>query len=572
MKAEGAAGSPPDSGRAALAWLARAKLRGAVRRQWRRLREPKHLFFALLGLLLIALWLGFALTGFLRGGSGVVGSVEVLVLARLVAMGLLTVTLLGGLAAPGLLLAKDEVERLLSAPISQRELLRFRLRRQFLASSPGLVIFALLFAPRAPSPASAVLGTALIVLSIVLVSQAASLVAAALRRRLPTRAFQILLMLLAAVMGGVVAMWLGTSGPPITEAADSGRGWWDHPLLLLAALPVEPLVRVIAAPDLLGAVPWAALTAVGLAGLYAAILAWPLDLREAVLDTSLRMARAQAAIARGRWGLGTSSRAAQRRPAPWWFGRGPAGALVWHKSTGLLRRSRGSLLLAGLVFVGLAVFGAWTMRMLGMEEDPNQRMLGTLGASGTLVFFGALYFCGMLRCDLREEFERLAQIKAYPLGFRWIFGALLVPQWALASLALVGLIAFNLLWMPEAWPALLPAAALVPLLIAFWLGLDNTFFLVWPTRLVPGAAGSLQQVGRTAVLYMLRGLALFGMFLAVALVVVPIVIALEGALPVPALLLVCGAAATVPLLAGTALIWWLGGRALANFDPARDLG
>jgi len=103
------------------------KLKGAARRQLRRLKTPTGALFALLGFGLLILWLGTtALTVFL--GMREPADPEWAQPLTRVGLGILWITALtGSLAHRGLYLPPAEIERFFSAPLERADLVRYRL-------------------------------------------------------------------------------------------------------------------------------------------------------------------------------------------------------------------------------------------------------------------------------------------------------------------------------------------------------------------------------------------------------------------------------------------------------------
>ncbi|MEZ5976930.1 MAG: hypothetical protein R3F34_01760 [Planctomycetota bacterium] len=336
----------------------------------------------------------------------------------------------------------------------------------------------------------------------------------------------------------------------------------SHPLLQRIAVPVEPLVATFVAEDtreaLLRGLPCLAAVLV----LFELVRRWPADWREVAIATSSRVGK-RLDRAR-RLGTGASSTAiskwAARRSVPWLLGRSPTGAVFWRKSASIFRRARITLVVAGLTL--LVGVGGLRLYARDFEGDPGW-------AVGLLVVFGSIYLSGTLRFDLREEVDRLEQIKSWPLRSSRLFLALLLPQVAVVGTFIsIGAALFAIL-MGTLSPSLLLALAFLPVFLLGWVATDNVFFLLWPVRVVPGADGVLQDVGRASVLFLCRAV-LVGLALALSIGAAYVAWSLQA----PDTDTFRRAAVAAPAAWFVLLLWAVlavrsGGKALVRFDPSR---
>lgn len=552
-------------GAAPLVLLATLKLKGFVRGQLRRLRTPTGVLFAFVGLGLAASWIASLALGQWAAMAGGRDDVSPeLVRAALVLFTLVSV--FAQLGQRGLYLQPAELDMLLSAPVSRARLFGHRLACGLSRAIVGALLLGAAGAFRLPTATGAFLGATCLTIGITLLGQTVSLGAAQLEHRLPGAVVGLLGKLAALVVVG--ALFVLFAAPIDLIQLDDPLALTREPWFRALALPFEPLAGVLLAPSasdaLVRGLPLLGLLAVA----FELLRRWPFDWREIAVATTSRMG-ARLDRAR-RLGTGASStgvsRWAARRRVPWLFGRGPVGAVFWRKSASILRRARVTLLFAGLTLtVGVGALLSVTGQLGG--EDLTASNVGW--APLFLVVFGSVYLSAGLRFDLREEVDRIGELKAWPLSSRGLFAALLLPQVAVVGSFLgLGCAVFAVLGDLPLAPVL-ACLVFLPAFLIGWVATDNLFFLLWPVRVVPGADGALQDVGRASVLFLCRGL------------VASVALALAGgggALawwltpgPDDALArLVAGAAVAVAVTSGWgALALTLGGRVLARFDPSR---
>ncbi|QDU84389.1 hypothetical protein Pla163_14960 [Planctomycetes bacterium Pla163] len=539
--------------------LALLKLRGVVRKQLRRLRTPTGILFAFVGVGLAASWIVSLSFGAMAAGSHG-APVPQPHLVRLLLFMFLVVNVFAHLGQRGLYLQPAELDLLLSAPVSRARILGHRLMCAFGRATAGAVLLGAAASFRVPTATGAFLGALCLTVGLTLLGQGVSLAAAQVERWVPLRLLDVAGKIgVALVAAAFVALALA---PPsfddlnLLELAQS-------PVLGVLTWPLEPLVATF-----LAATPGAALSnglpLLGLMAVFFELLRrWSFDWREVAVTTSGRLG---ARIARARrLGTGASaanvSRWAARRRIPWVVGRGPLGAVFWRKSASILRRARVTLLFAGLT-LALGVGGLLAVTR-EFEHD-------TGWAASLLIVFGSVYLTGGLRFDLREDLDRIEELKAWPLSSRRLFLALLVPQiTVVGGFLALGCVILTVVGGGGPIP-LACALAFLPVFLTGWVATDNLFFLLWPVRIVPGADGMLQDVGRTSILFLCRGVVAGG------------VLALSALLGWGAFRLSAGSGlgedlrlllATPAVLAGlgvwAAVALRLGGRALARFDPSR---
>jgi hypothetical protein len=293
------------------------------------------------------------------------------------------------------------------------------------------------------------------------------------------------------------------------------------------------------------------------------------DFRELTLATSADVAKRLARRRRGGVSSGKVWSTAIGWNVPWLFGRGPFGAIAWRKIGSMVRKASGTMMVS-LLIISLITFGVG-----GMHESGARAAGGLEALFGPLAIatFGTLYLTAGLRFDFREDLERMDVIKSWPVAPWKIFLAMLLPEVALVSVLLDGAITVRAtLDHALAWPVFGMLAGL-PLFALLWVALDNTVFLFVPVRFVPGQDGSLQNMGRTAVLMMAR-IVLFGVLIGGAAVPVIAMNLMSSVIGLSeASIWIIGMGGALFLLAlEVAFAIWVGGKALARFDVARDRG
>lgn len=563
-------------GSPALALLLRLKLRGVVRRQWRRLRTPKGLFLSLLGVAAFGLWIVSLTVSFARSQAPFGPEAGEL---RVRAFGLVLVFLsfTGALSNRGLYLPRSEIERLFSAPLARADLVRYRLVAGGLRSLLGGLILGLFGAHRMPSPWTAFVGITLAMQTLPVLNQFVAIALGGLEqraaqslRRLGHGLLLALLVLLAAVVFVLVTdrplVELPWVGGWLARTVDVEGELLAHPVLARATAMVVPWARMIAAPTPSAFAPWFLLCL----GLHLALVELcarlPIDFRELSLATSVRAAARQARFRRGGGVAATrASRASARWRIPWLFGRGPAGAIAWRKCAGLVRKAKGAFWVALLALLFITIFAN-----LLLDGSPAEQALGMPVMIATL---GTIYLCSGLRFDFREELERMDVIRAWPLAPARVFLAMLLPEVLLVAFLVGATVLGEATLARRLTLDAVAVAACLPFLVFAWVAGDNLVFLFAPVRVVPGQDGFVQNAGRRmlqmgllgAVLLVLGGLGAVG-FLGATLLV--------DALGAPeAITRAAGYAGLLAVLAaGDALLVLLGGLVLRRFDVARDRG
>lgn len=554
--------------------LVALKLRGTLRKQLRRVRTPAGALLFLLGCSLFGLWIFGLVIGYQGQGDSQLDAELRLPLAQLLITIMTLVTFASSLTHRGLYLPPEEIERLFSAPVARRELIRYRLLVTCGRSLSGALILGLLVRSRTPVPSFGFLGAVGTMMTLPVAAQGLSIIAGDAENRLlgwlPGKTLRLLIVGIAlAAWLVVIFLFFGAEDAAGTLAEfgvqDGLAGILALPPVVWVTAPTKPWACLIMASTPAEFARWGALCAAVWVALYQLTTRLNVDYRELSLETSADVARRLSRARKG--GLGASASEASKRTAGWaiprLFGRGPAGAIAWRKTVGILRKARGT------AFTSVAIIAFLTLltSAVASGSEPQQ----VLGGAAFLVGMGALYLGGGLRFDFRDELDHMEVIKAWPVPAWKVFLATIVPQVLLVSGLLVAALALRCVLTASFHPLLLPFAAAIPLVTLVWVTLDNIVFLLLPVRYMPGQDGTLQHSGRMVVTLLLRVVLLLLTSLLVALAVFGVTLLGQEIGLHKGLIetLACGLAVIVLLLVAGLLVS-VGGRLLRRFDVARD--
>jgi len=570
-------------GHSALRLLFWMKLRGGLRLQVRKLRRPSSWIFLIVGAVLVLSWIG--LMAFNGGGSAqALVSSDVLnfgVDAGIVA--LVTLTLVGAFQYRGLYLPKEEIELAFSAPLERTQLVRYRLGTNLFRSLFAALLFGFLTARRMPHAGFAFAGTFLVMMTVPILGQGVALLLGEGENRLARIARRAPLKLVSVVLGacvglGVVALMI-SDGDAVSEMIGSEDGLvarvanqpWTRALLM----PVAPWGRTITAASWPEFLPWFALCLGIWIVLHEITVRAKIDYRELSLATSAEVAKRISMARRGGWAANKSRmmQATKTGGAPWFFGNGGFGAIAWLETTSMLRRARGTLILSGLLLTLLVLLS----KKIGDKNasDPEEAAMQSLLFGTVLIsLLGTAYLCAGLKFDFRGRLEQMDLVKAWPLAPWRIFLATILPEVVLVSTFLVVAVVGRAIWIGAFHPIVLAVVLFQPLVVLTWVALDNAVFLHSPVRYVPGQESALQNMGRSILLMLLRGVVLL---VATAVALAPAVgvgfllhfgleMTKESAIAIAA------GVGWLGLLAVDGGLVWIGGRILGRFDVARDRG
>jgi hypothetical protein len=562
---------------AALGLLARLKLRGLVRKRVRRIRRPANAIFAVIGLVLVGGWV--AVIAFQGGRETSLIAEELAIAVQAGALLLVFMTCTSALSHRGLYLPPAEIELLLSAPISRRDLIRYRVLSSLGRALFGGIVIGIMAGRWMPQPLYGFLGAFAATLFLPVLGQGVSLLAGSAENRLarwfsklPFRAVNLAL-LLVVVMVAMAAVTEGAWGGRLRRLGLDGgvRGLVEHPLALAIGAPFRPWAMMMTARDLPDFLAWLSLNVVLWAGLFELVARIPVDFRELSLSTSADIARRLRRHRRGAAGVSSmnvSRRAAGRR-IPWLFGRGPFGAIAWRKSCSILRKASGTLLTGAFIIGLLTVLAIFAVRGGGLgDSDMPAGVIGPILIAGV----GTIYLCAGLRFDFREDLDQMEAMKSWPMPPWRLFLATLVPEVVLVSLFVsAGIGIFTAFGQFE--PLHLPILAVVPLVVLLWTSIDNAVFLYAPIKHTPGQEGALHHTGRALTLMLVRMVLFAGISIGVVLAFVTAWLHQdELVLEDSAMYSTALGLSALALVAENLFLVWIGGRMLRRFDVARDTG
>jgi hypothetical protein len=584
-----------------LGLLFKLKLKGGLRAQARRLKQPKHWVFLIVGLLAACTWIGSLVLNSLLQGSAQPPPPEVALLA---AKGgvfvVVALTVLGAFNHRGLYLPKEEIELAFSVPISRGDLIRYRLFVNLMKSLIAALLFGVAASLRLRGHVFAFVGVFVTMLTIPVLGQCLALYLGdaenrlgRVAKKLPLRFFTIALAMTLAI--GVAALFLGGSASThvFGELERGGSGLMMHieqvPAVRAVLWPFTPWARMITAETLAQFLPWFLFAA----GFWLLVFEWtvrvPIDFRELSLATSADVAKRINRLRRGTFHAGQSqvTRATIGWNVPWILGRGAFGAVAWHKTAAIVRKARGTVTLSVLIILLLTML---TLVFTQGEQDP---FAAARTSALIIAVAGTLYLCAVLRFDFRSDLEIMDRIKTWPLRPSMLFLATLLPEVMLVSGLLVLAVIGRTAWLGGFQPAIVGVVAFQPLVVLTWVALDNAVYLFSPVRYTPGEEGALQNMGRSMLLMILR--MLLGLVV-VAVAILPAVAVyflvrhglMPRAYPVGVEIdadyedKIAAASTTAAWIAGTvawlgvvgvdAALVWLGGFMLERFDVARDKG
>lgn len=446
-------------GRAALAALRRLQRRAWARHAVATMKRPRNVALLIFGAGILAL---FIAPQFLYGGTGGVFAGDTGV--KFVGAGLVLLTALttvAGIRNGAIYFKPPEVQFLLPAPVTSRELVEHHLVANTIRSALSVVVFAVFLRLRDASLWRVLLGYALAFVLMTIIQTKIDLAHAHLvpsARRARGRRWSIGLSLLAGLLIGIP--WLA-----------DGRAL-SVDVLRWLALPAWPATAVMT-----GSVADAALGAALLVGaswwLWRSALRDPPDVREGALRMSEYLASVIDNARRGRTpldGKAEEARSTTLRRVPHLRG---AGVFAWRQIVSL-RRSRGAFGMLLYMTIVAAVVS-------GIVADENRAVGIACATLAVLTSVGPMY----VRCDFRGDTEVYAYLRSLPVSPTTMAWGQLLPS-ALVIAALQWIAAgWGLALLPfEWWPAALLALLALPLVNLWQLTVWNGAHLVAPAKLI----------------------------------------------------------------------------------------
>ena len=553
-----------------LRMLLALKIKGKIRKQARRLRSPKGILMAGLGGLIIAGWFASLVFSTTFRGEVFQGS-DLELMVQVGAFALVAMTVTASLNHRGIYMPTEELERLLAAPVSRPDLVRYRLLASLGRYSFSGIVFGLVCMRRLPHAGYAFFGVLLSILTLPILGQFTSLLSGEVEarfgrifKRSRLRYLHVLLIGLIAIL--FMAFLFGEEFASQFSTFEQIEG-------LTSTLATSSFVRTLVAP----LTPWTSLVTASTGAQFfpwfgACLLCWflsfeltvrlPFDFRELTLETSADVARRIRRVQRTGFGAsaGKASLASIGRRVPWLFGRSPAGAMAWIKLAAILRKTRGTITVSVLIIALMTVASL----LLFSDDTPGDSLKGAL----LVALFGTIYLCAGLRFDFRTDLDQMEAIKCWPISSRRAFFANLLPQVLLVSSLITAALVLRIAVTGGFHPALLGLFAGLPLIALAWIALDNAVFLFAPIRNIAGQEGMLQHMGRSMMLVFLR-LLLAGIVFVPAFGLAFLAWSLTGTVQQELRYAFVGSAAAFCLFLADVGLVFLGGWALRRFDVSR---
>ncbi|MCR6654941.1 MAG: putative ABC exporter domain-containing protein [Opitutus sp.] len=582
----------------AVVYLRLNSLRNLVWSRVRRLREPKYLIGAVVGVSYFYFVL-FRQTGLANGGAN--GLSELSNTAAATALGIGSLMLATVMVFmwvmpsgnPGLTFTEAEIAFLFPAPVTRRSLIHYKLLSTQLRTLVQSLFFTVVFNHRSFADgraAQVILGWWLVLSVVNLHYMAASLTisrlaeggVSATRRRFAVS------FIIATLFAGALA-WIWRELPPGPVEVDQVPGWiatvtstgalgW---LLWPFRALIEPFFARGATELALACLPAALVLALH----YRWVVGSNVAFEEASLARAeKRAAKANALQRTGALHVGEEPRAARREPFSLARVSLPELAFLWKNLLSTSRpwfTGRNWLAAAGALIVVSIIL----MRVLG---DRYWVAGGTIAAISTMIGGAAIVYGPLLtRLDLRQDLVNADLLKTYPLpGWRIVLGEILTPVVVLTGAVWLGLLGWWLGLHGHQPPALsetwfspgmrivlvICGAFLAPWLIALELLVPNAAPI-----LLPGWFQTIRTPGAGIDLMGQRLIFGFGQIFVVLLALLPagggaaLVMFIINALVGPAAATIAGTVvASVVLIAELWCGLWLVGSRFERFDVSSE--
>jgi ABC-2 type transport system permease protein len=484
----------------ALFYLRITSLWGAVRSRLLRLKQPKYLFGALVG---IAYFYFFfirprGVTGprGLPGGGATLPTLSAETLVTIIGAAALALFLIALISwfvprQAALAFSEAEIAFLFPAPVSRRMLIHYRILSSQFRLVFTAIIFTLVF--RRGITVTHAVGWWLILATLNLHFTGSSFVTTRLLNRTltpPSRRNLILAITALGVIALVTWGWF-TVAPPKVDDLRSGGAIAHY---IAVQLDRGPLPWLLAIPRLTLAPYFAANAHAFLLALGPALVVltlhyfWVLQSEVSFEEASISRAEKRAARARaiqqGDWRNQGQTLKPQRPPFNLASTGRPEVAFLWKNllATSALFRPVSLLVITVVVFAG----GSW----LGSRPDLAAARSVVAGLGTAFLALLLLFGPQMARQDLRTDLKNADILKTYPLrGWQIVFGQLLTPIFVLSAVNWLALLAVALIVPGMGFDAqdpqirvavLLGAAVLVPPFVAMQLLVPNAAAVIFP--------------------------------------------------------------------------------------------
>jgi ABC-2 type transport system permease protein len=507
--------------------------KNALLARFRRLRQPKYLVGAIVGLLYFY-FVVFARRKRTSSTHAWIPSFDTVQMMHVGAAILVFVLFLLTWIFPreraALIFTEAEIAFLFPAPIGRRTLINFKLLRTQLMILLSAILFTIFGRTWAGSnPFIRIIGWWIVLSTMSLHSLGASFAVTGLSERGVgkwTRRLVVVLLIVGAVVGVAYYTWL--SAPPFPQDGDGLKALQKYVIDLADTTPMYYLLwpfRVLLAPffatnwyDFATAFP-AALAIFALH--YWWVITANVSFEEASIELSRKTAERIAAMRSGNFG-GARPKKAKRNPFELGTEGSPAMAIFWKNliSTGQIFSRRFWFTVLWLIFVC-----AFTMRS-------HFGWSATLAmASGMFAIMSLFFGPQIMRQDFRQDLPMVDVLKTFPMrGWQVVLGEILTPaailafvQWILIAVFLIGSPAqFERQNLPLAMKlsCCLGAAIVIPFLDLIAILLLNTGTLLLPAwfQFDKSTPRGIETMGQQLIL-------VFGQILALAICLIPAAIA-----------------------------------------------
>lgn len=534
----------------ALRQLLYLRARAMIRKLLRGARRPRGLLYLLIGGFVVGTWLCGSLFGAVVTSHRVRQPTEWL--PAMVPLFLLahTVSSVLQFRSGMVTFSPAEVDFLFPGPFTRRELLTYKLSGRLAGCALSAVFISLAFIRQAPAVWQLYVGMTLTLVFVQLIQVAAALVGLTVAERVHKWGRLILAVLLVILIAAALAQT-----PAIPTSRDELVAWWQT---VSSSLPGRVLLgpfQVFANAMLTTGGALSAVKAMALAGaIDAALLALVFWLDANYLESSLaasqqryeRLQRAQQGrrVARIR----VSQRRSRVPVFRWWWGAGPT---AWRQLTAALRTGTMLVVLSPIVFALAILAGAYQAEV-------------ALGVVSVLSVYLTLIVVAQARYDFRGDLDNIPWLKTLPLSPLALAAGQLITPVAISTAVVLSALAGLGAAVGYARLVLASIAPFVPIGMLLIVGIENAFFLFFPSRTFLVNVGELQSVGRFIVVFFCKALVL-GTTVGTAVGMGGLAYLVSGqsvlaAATVSWLTIAAAACATVPVVA------W----AFIRFDPGVD--
>lgn len=485
-------GAPGTGG--ALVLLYALRMKATFRRLRRSVATPKGIVFGLIGLGVIALWLGpLVLRGFLIEPGD---PAEVRAFVPYALLMFLLLALVSSLGERAIYFSPAEVNLLFNGPFSRRQLVLYKIGTAAMGLVLSSLFFALFLYPQVGWFLPAYLGAFAALLLVQLVSMFVVLLGERIGQQVTARLRWIGGALFLA-LGGSAAYSATRAGlfevedyGTVFETVRAGVG----PRLLEGVL--APYTWTLTAPSF-GVLGLAFTGAMAINGAFVAAILWmDANYLEKAASVSERIYQNIQRAQRTGVAPVKASRARRRIPMlPHWGG---VGVVAWRQLTTAARSSLGTV---GFM-LGVAVVFSFVVSS-GFEEG---RLWGMAVA---LVAWITLILTGILRFDFRGDLDVMESLKAMPLRPTAVaIGQIAAPT---LVLTLIQTTALAVPFVVQGQPQWIPLVALLAFPVnALLYGVENLLFLLYPVRMKGQTATDFSFLGRQVLVFMVKILVVGG--------------------------------------------------------------